>query len=75
MKWEISQARFILSSKFEHSDSNLFRFLENSNLVHSKLKFELMRSNLLPCPPDMKIRTWCLETIPFELIALVQIRT
>ena len=43
-------ARFILSSKFEHSDSNLFRFLEVSNLVHSKLKFELMGSNLLPCP-------------------------
>ena len=28
-----------------------------------------------PDLPDMKIRTWCLETIPFELIALVQIRT
>ena len=45
-----SEARFILSSKFEHSDSNLLRFLEISNLVHSKLKFELMLSNLLPCP-------------------------
>ena len=39
-------ARFLLSSNFEHSDSNLFRLLENSNLVHSKLKLELMRSNL-----------------------------
>ena len=30
----------------EHSDSNLFRFSENSNLVHSKLKFELIT---VPC--------------------------
>ena len=43
-------ARFLLSSKFEHSDSNLFRLLENSKLVHSKIKLELMRSNLLQCP-------------------------
>ena len=28
-----------------------------------------------PDLPDMKIRTWCLETTPFELIALVQIQT
>ena len=35
-------ARFILEPKTEHSDSNLFRFLENSILVHSKIKFELM---------------------------------
>ena len=26
-----------------------------------------------PDMPDMKIRTWCLETIPFELIALVRV--
>ena len=49
MKWgKISEARFILSSKFEHNDSNLLRFLEKSKLIHSKLKFELMRSNILP---------------------------
>ena len=47
-------ARFILSPKFEHGDSNLFRFLENSNLVHWKLKFELMSSNLLRCPQISK---------------------
>ena len=28
-----------------------------------------------PDMPDMKIRTWFLETIPFELFALVQFRT
>ena len=28
-----------------------------------------------PDIPDMKIRTWCLENIPFDFIALVQIRT
>ena len=29
----------------------------------------------IPDIPDMIIRTWCLETIPFELIALDQSRT
>ena len=52
MKWGNIKGTFYTYSKFEHSDSNLFRFLKNSNLVGSKTRFELMRSNLLPCPVE-----------------------
>ena len=37
-----AKSNLFRKSKIEHSGSNLFRFLENSNLVHSKLNFELI---------------------------------